>query len=64
MGSLIEINIDDLYHNKVDNKRVIQVIYKHCSNLKKYLKILVRNDNFSELKNLLINCKYLEELTS
>ncbi|GBB99917.1 hypothetical protein RclHR1_03680012 [Rhizophagus clarus] len=60
-GSLIEINIDDSRHNKVNNKRVLQAIYKNCPNLK-YLKILLKNSNFVELNKLLINCKRLEGL--
>jgi hypothetical protein len=60
-GFLFEIKIDYIRHNEVDNKRIIQIIYQNCPNLR-YLKLLFRNCNISELENLLINCKYLDGL--
>ncbi|PKC06860.1 hypothetical protein RhiirA5_418991 [Rhizophagus irregularis] len=58
-GFLFEIIIDDIYHNEVDNKRIIQAISQNCSNLK-YLKLSVRSNNIVEFETLLINCQYLK----
>ncbi|PKY22223.1 hypothetical protein RhiirB3_525604 [Rhizophagus irregularis] len=60
-GSLIEIKIDRVRHDKISNKRLIQVIYQKCPNIK-YLKLLIRNSNILELEPLLINCKHLDGL--
>src|SRR5207249_263488 len=38
-----------------------QAIYLNCPNLR-YLKLLIKNSNFSELEKLLINCQYLNGL--
>ncbi|PKC06862.1 hypothetical protein RhiirA5_501071 [Rhizophagus irregularis] len=60
-GHLTEIIIEYVSHDNISNKKIIQVIYQNCPNLK-YLKLLFRNSNIIELENLLINCKYLEGL--
>src|SRR5581483_1338486 len=64
-GSLTEIIIDSIYHNEVnensENKRIIQVIYQKCPNVK-YIKHTFSNSNFKELEELLINCQYLSVL--
>jgi hypothetical protein len=44
-----------------DNKDLIQSIYQNCPKLK-YLKLMFNNSNILELKNLLINCQYLNGL--
>jgi hypothetical protein len=59
-GTLFEISIDH-YHNEVDNKRIIKVIYQNCPNLK-YLKLLLINNNIRDLETLLINCQCLNGL--
>jgi hypothetical protein len=59
--SLIEININDEYHDVNNNKKIIQAIYRNCSNLK-YLKLLLWNDNIPELEKLLIECENLDVL--
>ncbi|RGB26758.1 hypothetical protein C1646_820215 [Rhizophagus diaphanus] len=59
--SLIEIKTDCVSHDVIDNRRIIQIIYNKCPNLK-YLKLLFRNPNILELKKLLINCQYLRGL--
>ncbi|GBC04759.1 hypothetical protein RclHR1_05850008 [Rhizophagus clarus] len=59
--SLIEINIDNIYNDKDDNKRIIQAIHKNCPNLI-FLKVLFRNCSSSELEKLLTNCQYLKVL--
>ena len=58
-GCLTEINVSHIYHEEVDNKRIIQAIYQKCPNLK-YLRLVLRNNNISELENLLI--QYLNGL--
>ncbi|GBB98584.1 hypothetical protein RclHR1_03270007 [Rhizophagus clarus] len=60
-GTLIEIKIDYIFHNEIDNKRIIEAIYRNCPNLK-YLKLVLRNSNISVFEKLLINCQYLEGL--
>ncbi|PKK79004.1 hypothetical protein RhiirC2_842986 [Rhizophagus irregularis] len=60
-GFLIEIKIDYISHNQTNNKKIIQAIYQNCPNLK-YLKLVFRNCNISELKMLLITCQYLNGL--
>jgi hypothetical protein len=60
-GCLNEIIIDRINHEEIDNKRIIQTIYQNCPNLK-YLKLTLLNNNILELKNLLINCQYLNGL--
>ncbi|PKK58444.1 hypothetical protein RhiirC2_796288 [Rhizophagus irregularis] len=60
-GSLDEIKIDYTYHSENDNKRIIQVIYHNCSNLK-YLTLVIKSNNLIELEKLLITCKYLIKL--
>ncbi|RIA85855.1 hypothetical protein C1645_830176 [Glomus cerebriforme] len=61
-GYLTEIKIDNLsYNDEMKSKRIIQVIYQNCPTLK-YLKLFIQSNNFSELKNLLINCQYLDVL--
>ncbi|CAB5390515.1 unnamed protein product [Rhizophagus irregularis] len=60
-GYLIEIKIDNTYHNIVDNKRIIQVIYEKCPNLI-FLKSVLRNNNILEFENLLVNCQNLTGL--
>ncbi|PKK59061.1 hypothetical protein RhiirC2_795374 [Rhizophagus irregularis] len=60
-GYLIEIKIDSTYHNIVDNKRIIQVIYEKCPNLI-FLKSVLRNNNILEFENLLVNCQNLTGL--
>ncbi|GBB83132.1 hypothetical protein RclHR1_00010014 [Rhizophagus clarus] len=57
-GYLIEIKIDHISHNEFSNKKIIQTIYKNCPKLE-YLKLLFINNNVLELRDLLINCKYL-----
>ncbi|RGB38705.1 hypothetical protein C1646_755411 [Rhizophagus diaphanus] len=59
--SLIEINIDNIFHYRYDNRRIIQAISENCPNLK-FLKIVFRNFSSSELEKLLINCQYLSVL--
>src|SRR6266496_254273 len=44
-----------------DDKSIIQVIYEYCPNLR-YLKLYVGKDNILDLKDLLINCQYLNGL--
>ncbi|GES74533.1 hypothetical protein GLOIN_2v498954 [Rhizophagus clarus] len=58
IGNLNEIKIDQINHDDDDNKKIIQIIYLNCPNLK-YLKSLIRNCNILELENLLINCQNL-----
>ncbi|UZO03401.1 uncharacterized protein OCT59_023808 [Rhizophagus irregularis] len=61
---LSEISIYCVVFNVSGDKRLIQTIYQNCPNLR-YLKLsLVFYDNslISELDNLLINCKFLNEL--
>jgi hypothetical protein len=60
-GHLIEIKIDHIPHEEIDNKRIIQAIYQNCPNLR-YLKLMLRNRNILELKNLLVNCQQLSGL--
>ncbi|PKY53283.1 hypothetical protein RhiirA4_471403 [Rhizophagus irregularis] len=60
-GSLFKIKIEHSCKNEVENKRIIQAIYRNCPNLK-YLKLLVRNSNIIEFKTLLVNCQYLDGL--
>ncbi|RGB26748.1 hypothetical protein C1646_820211 [Rhizophagus diaphanus] len=60
-GSLDEIKIDYTYHSENNNKRIIQVIYNNCSNLK-YLTLVIKSNNLIELEKLLITCKYLIKL--
>ncbi|RGB28693.1 hypothetical protein C1646_767517 [Rhizophagus diaphanus] len=60
-GYLNEIIINDIPHDDIDNKRIIQIIYKKCPKLK-YLKLEFKNSNILELNNLLINCHYLNGL--
>ncbi|RGB33215.1 hypothetical protein C1646_761993 [Rhizophagus diaphanus] len=60
-GYLIEIKIDYASHDEINNRNIIQAIYKKCPKLK-YLKLLIRNSNILELENLLINCQCLNRL--
>jgi hypothetical protein len=61
IGTLIEIKIDYIFHDEINNKRIIEAIYQKCPNLK-YLKLVLRNSNILEFEKLLINCQYLEGL--
>ncbi|GBC10709.1 hypothetical protein RclHR1_09840005 [Rhizophagus clarus] len=67
LSSLIENTRDQLseisirYEGLHNNKSLIQAIYRNCPNLK-YLKLFFEIINISELKNLLINCQYLNGL--
>jgi hypothetical protein len=57
--SLTKLNVDNnIPHNEVENKSIIQAIYQNCPNLM-YLKLMFRSENILELEQLLINCKYL-----
>ncbi|CAB5306142.1 unnamed protein product [Rhizophagus irregularis] len=60
-GKLNEIKIDYIFHDEINNERIIQTIYNNCPNLK-YLKLVLRNINILEFEKLLINCQYLEGL--
>ncbi|EXX65104.1 uncharacterized protein OCT59_029429 [Rhizophagus irregularis] len=60
-GKLIEVSINGGYHDENNNKRLIQSIYNKCKKIQ-YLKILIRNENISELEKLLIDCQYLDGL--
>ncbi|GBC04752.1 hypothetical protein RclHR1_05850001 [Rhizophagus clarus] len=60
-GNLIEIKIDYISHDEIDNKKLIQVIYQKCPNIK-YLTLLIRNCNILELEILLISCQQLSGL--
>ncbi|GES74655.1 hypothetical protein GLOIN_2v1777652 [Rhizophagus clarus] len=57
-GHLILIKIDNIRHDEKYNKKIIEAIYQNCPNLK-YLKLLFKNCNILELKNLLVNCQFL-----
>ncbi|PKC15781.1 hypothetical protein RhiirA5_494302 [Rhizophagus irregularis] len=57
-GNLIEISIQ---YEGNDNRRLLQVIYNKCPNLK-YLKISFNNIDIIKLEKLLIECKYLNGL--
>jgi hypothetical protein len=60
--NLTKISFDnDMSHNEVENKSIIQVIYQNCPNLI-YLKLMFMSENILELEQLLINCKYLNGL--
>ncbi|PKY40374.1 hypothetical protein RhiirA4_453730 [Rhizophagus irregularis] len=59
--SLNEISIDYVNHDWINNKKIIQAIYKKCPTLK-YLKLVIRCCNISELEKLLIKCQYLDGL--
>jgi hypothetical protein len=57
--SLTKLSVDnDIPHNEVENKSIIQAIYQNCPNLM-YLKLMFISENILELEQLLINCKYL-----
>jgi hypothetical protein len=58
-GNLCEISIYCCDNN--DNRVLIKSIYQNCP-LLKYLKLLLYNDNISELEMLLINCQCLNGL--
>ncbi|GES84971.1 hypothetical protein GLOIN_2v1784962 [Rhizophagus clarus] len=60
-GHLAEIKIDNTFHDEINNKNIIQAIYKNCLKLK-YLKLLIKNSNILELEILLVNCQYLNRL--
>ncbi|CAG8544770.1 19695_t:CDS:2 [Rhizophagus irregularis] len=60
-GFLNEIKIDSTFGNVYSNNRIIQAIYNNCPFLK-YLKLILLNDNISELEKLIINCNYLNGL--
>jgi hypothetical protein len=60
-GYLNEISIDYIFHDESSNRKIIQAIYKKCPNLIN-LKLLIKNNNISELEKLLINCRYLSGL--
>ncbi|GBB93256.1 hypothetical protein RclHR1_02140009 [Rhizophagus clarus] len=60
-GHLTEIKIDYIIHNVIDNESIIRAIYKKCPKLE-YLKLVIRDNNISELENLLVNCQYLSKL--
>jgi hypothetical protein len=60
-GSLTEISIDIVSHDGINNRKIIQAIYKNCPALK-YLKLVIRCCNISELERLLINCQCLDGL--
>ncbi|PKK62774.1 hypothetical protein RhiirC2_789866 [Rhizophagus irregularis] len=57
-GHLIEISI---HHNNLDDNHFIQAIYQNCPNLS-YLNLALSNNSYKEFQNLLINCKFLNEL--
>ncbi|GBC01041.1 hypothetical protein RclHR1_04040011 [Rhizophagus clarus] len=61
---LSEISICCVVYNYNEDRRLVQAIYQNCPNLR-YLKLsLVLYDDslISEFENLLINCKFLNEL--
>ncbi|GBB99244.1 hypothetical protein RclHR1_03460013 [Rhizophagus clarus] len=60
-GHLNEISICYVLQSKTANRRIIRTIYQNCPRLK-YFCLPIRNDNISELKNLLINCQHLNGL--
>jgi hypothetical protein len=60
-GHLTEIKIDYISHDEINNKSIIQAIYKNCPNLK-YLKLLIRDSNILELENILNSCCHLNRL--
>jgi hypothetical protein len=60
-GFLTEIKIDSAFGNVYSNNNIIQAIYLSCPFLK-YLKLILLNDNISELEKLIINCNYLNGL--
>src|ERR1044072_1051564 len=51
-GHLTEIVIGYAHYDEINNKKIIQAIYKNCPNLK-YLKSLFRSNDLLELENLL-----------
>jgi hypothetical protein len=57
-GLLTVINMDIRIHNEFDNKRIIRSIYQNAPNLQ-YLRLLIRNSDSLEIKNLLTNCQCL-----
>ncbi|GBB94114.1 hypothetical protein RclHR1_22950002 [Rhizophagus clarus] len=57
-GHLIEISI---YHEDLDDTRLIRAIYQNCLNLS-YLNLALSTYSYIEFENLLINCKFLNEL--
>ncbi|RIA98328.1 hypothetical protein C1645_812892 [Glomus cerebriforme] len=60
-GFLTEINIDKIFHQEINNKKIIRAIYQNCPNLK-YLKLLFKISNVLELNKLLLTCQYLNGL--
>ncbi|GES74531.1 hypothetical protein GLOIN_2v1866989 [Rhizophagus clarus] len=60
-GHLTKINIDYVFYEEIDNRRIIQAIYQKCPKLE-YLKIILMRNNIKEFEKVLINCKYLDEL--
>ncbi|RIA85002.1 hypothetical protein C1645_879587 [Glomus cerebriforme] len=61
-GHLIEINIGNFFVHDFYNKRLIQIIYKNCPNLK-YLRLVLRSSNILEFEKLLIHCQHLDGLS-
>ncbi|RIA96273.1 hypothetical protein C1645_815585 [Glomus cerebriforme] len=60
-GYLTVIKINNGYYNEISNKKIIQAIYQNCPRLEN-LKLDIMNNNILELKQLLINCQYLNKL--
>ncbi|PKC01687.1 hypothetical protein RhiirA5_426302 [Rhizophagus irregularis] len=63
-GFLVEIKLDYIRndrHDEISNKKLIQVIYQNCPNIK-YLKLIISNCGILEFETLLIRCKYLKVL--
>jgi hypothetical protein len=60
-GHLIKISIDCIFYEDINNKRIIQAIYKKCPKLE-YLKLNLISSNIKEFEKLLIHCQYLDEI--
>ncbi|POG57775.1 hypothetical protein GLOIN_2v990783 [Rhizophagus irregularis DAOM 181602=DAOM 197198] len=60
-GYLNEISIEFSLPEEINNKKIIQAIYKKCPKLK-YLKSIFLGENITEFEKILINCQYLDEL--
>ncbi|GBB88148.1 hypothetical protein RclHR1_14690003 [Rhizophagus clarus] len=61
-GSLVEIELYDyFYYSENEYKKIIQVIYQNCPNLK-YLTFSPRDTDTLEIENLLITCQFLNGL--
>jgi hypothetical protein len=44
------------------DRRIFQVIYQNCPNLKYFRKLIYNNSDLKELENLLIHCQCLSGL--